>query len=193
MTCLTSCQVKRTWTTRSVRSVLTPCWTTSTHSSTSQRTNARITSESIWIDLSAFAQFKIIEADLVSVQMKCVFSAFSNILFTIFFQAVPGAPVKSTGGGWGNAAGRPAAAEGGGGSSSGGTGDSGGAEGYCGWRPGPVQGPLPAARCRGAPVSGPVQGWRNRCWLGNAAADFYCFALEGIRKNTASSSGSSWS
>lgn len=75
-----------------------------------------------------------LKADLISVQIANVYlvSAFTNILFTIFFQAVPGVTVKSTGGGRGNPAGRAAAAKGGGGSSSGGTGGSGGAEDGCG-------------------------------------------------------------
>lgn len=109
-----------------------------------------------------------------------------------------GAAVKPTGGGGGDPAGRAAAAEGGGGSSGGGTGDSGRAEGCCGRRPGPVQGSLPAARRWGAPVSDPpppsTAGVNRLEWtMQQLTVRFYCFELEGIRKSTASSNGSSWS
>ncbi len=46
-TCLTSCRARQMWTTRCVRNALTPCWTTWTRSSTSRRTNVRITSEPV--------------------------------------------------------------------------------------------------------------------------------------------------
>lgn len=189
VTCLTSCQVRQTWTTRSVRSVLTPCWTTLTHSSTSQRTNARITSKSILIDCShthtqaykaycatvcilwmIYVPCDDVQSWSISISdCKCLLSVCiqSRLIYrTICFQAVPGATVKFTGGGRGNPAVWAAAAERGGGNSSGGTGGSGGAEGYCGWRPGPVQGSLPAARCRGAPVSDPVHSWRKQVLIG---------------------------
>lgn len=45
VTFLTSCQARQMWTTHCVRNVLTPCWITWTRNSTSQRMNARITSE----------------------------------------------------------------------------------------------------------------------------------------------------